>query len=79
VDEINLRNVEWIILNEQNIDAKLGELRASGQPIGLFVLTGEGYENLGLNISDIRALIQQQQQIIVAYENYYKKDTGTVE
>jgi len=35
-------------------------------------LTGEGYENLGLNFSDIRALVQQQQAIIVAYENYYK-------
>jgi hypothetical protein len=38
----------------------------------MFVLTGEGYENLGLNISDIRALVQQQQAIIIAYENYYK-------
>lgn len=38
----------------------------------MFVLTGEGYENLGLNFSDIRALVQQQQQIIIAYENYYK-------
>ena len=27
---------------------------------------------LGLNFSDIRALVQQQQQIIVAYDNYYK-------
>jgi hypothetical protein len=38
----------------------------------MFVLTGEGYENLGLNFSDIRALVQQQQAIIVAYENYYQ-------
>lgn len=72
VDEIRTRPVEWIIINEENMEEKIAQLKKSGQPLGIFVLTGEGYENLGLNISDIRALIQQQQQIIIAYENYYK-------
>ena len=73
VDEIHLRKVDWVIITEENMDAKLAQLKASGQPLAMFVLTGEGYENLGLNFSDIRALVQQQQQIIIAYENYYKK------
>jgi hypothetical protein len=54
------------------MEEKIAQLTSSGQPLGIFVLTGEGYENLGLNFSDIRALVQQQQAIIVAYENYYK-------
>lgn len=69
-----MRQVEWIIINEQNMEQKIAELKANGQPLAMFVLTGEGYENLGLNISDIRALVQQQQRIIVAYENYYKNN-----
>ena len=73
VDELRLRQVNWIIINQENLDAKLAELTAGGKPLAMFVLTGEGYENLGLNISDIRALVQQQQAIIVAYENYYKQ------
>ena len=72
VDEIRLRNVEWVVINVENMEEKLAELTANGQPLALFVLTGEGYENLGLNFSDIRALVQQQQRIIVAYENYYQ-------
>jgi hypothetical protein len=72
VDELRLREVNWIIINKDNLDAKLTELTAGGKPLAMFVLTGEGYENLGLNISDIRALVQQQQAIIIAYENYYK-------
>ena len=72
VDELRLREVNWIIINKDNLDAKLAELTAGGKPLSMFVLTGEGYENLGLNISDIRALVQQQQAIIIAYENYYK-------
>lgn len=71
VDELRLRRVEWVIVNEENLEAKLTELRGQG-PLAMFVLTAEGYENLGLNISDIRALVQQQRAIIVAYENYYK-------
>jgi len=72
VDELQLRPVEWIIITEANLEQRLEELRTSGQPIAIFGITGEGYENLGLNFSDIRALVQQQQEIIVAYENYYK-------
>ena len=37
-----------------------------------FALTGDGYANLGLNFSDIRAYVQQQKTIIAAYEAYYK-------
>ena len=73
VDEIRLRNVEWVVINTENMEEKIAELTATGQPLALFVLTGEGYENLGLNFSDIRALVQQQQKIIVAYENYYQQ------
>ena len=74
-----MRDVEWIIINEENMEAKIAELTKGETPLAMFVLTGEGYENLGLNISDIRALVQQQQQIIVAYENYYKKSTEALE
>lgn len=68
-----MRNIEWVIINEENIDQKLEELTSTGQPLALFVLTGEGYENLALNFSDIRALVQQQKEIIAAYENYYNQ------
>jgi hypothetical protein len=45
----------------------------------MFVLTGDGYSNLGLNFSDIRALVQQQQAIIVAYEEYYQQAEETLD
>jgi hypothetical protein len=73
VDELNMRKVEWIVINKENVEAKLAELEEKNIPVGLYVLTGEGYENLSLNFSDIRAMVQQQQAIIVAYENYYKE------
>ena len=72
VDEVNMRKIEWVIINKDNIDAQIAKLTAGGAPLAVFGLTAQGYENLGLNFSDIRALVQQQQQIIVAYDNYYK-------
>tara|TARA_B110000858_G_scaffold135983_1_gene154599 strand:+ start:6195 stop:6434 length:240 start_codon:yes stop_codon:yes gene_type:complete len=66
-----MRRVHWIVINKDNVDEELAKLEEQSIPTGLYSLTGEGYENLGLNFSDIRALVQQQQAIIVAYQNYY--------
>ena len=79
VDQINLRRVEWVIINEENMNEKIAELTKGGAPLAIFALTAQGYENLGLNFSDIRALVQQQQQIIIAYENYYKEANKALE
>ena len=73
VDELNMRDVEWVIITRENMDAQLSKLTAGGAPLAMFVLTREGYEALALNFSDIRALVQQQQAIILAYERYYKE------
>jgi len=73
VDELNMRKVEWIVINEANVEFVIAKLQAEGKAFALYALTGDGYGNLGLNFSDIRALVQQQQAIIAAYEGYYQK------
>ena len=74
-----MREVTWIIINQDNLEEKIAELTAGGAPLAMFVLTGDGYANLGLNFSDIRALVQQQQAIILAYENYYKEANQAIQ
>lgn len=73
VDELNMRKLEWIVINEDNVDAVIARLAASGKPFAIYGLSGDGYGDLGLNFSDIRALVQQQQAIIAAYEGYYQQ------
>jgi len=68
-----MKKVEWIVINEANVEAVIAKLNSEGKAFALYALTGEGYGNLGLNFSDIRALVQQQQAIIAAYEGYYKE------
>ena len=72
VDELNMRKVEWIVINEANVDQVIDRLQKEGKAFALYALTGDGYGALGLNFSDIRALVQQQQAIIAAYEGYYQ-------
>lgn len=70
--ELNMREVKWILITPDNYQKVFDELGKEGRPVVLFGLTDKGYENLGLNLSDLRAYIQQQKAIMVAYEAYYK-------
>jgi len=72
-DQIRMRNVEWVVITKDNYKEVFETLSKSGRPIAIFGLTDKGYADLGLNLSDIRAYVQQQQAIIAAYERYYKE------
>ena len=70
-DELDLRDVEWVILVKENWEEQWAKLEQSGEALAFFATTDSGYENLGLNYSDLRAFIQQQDAIIAAYRSYY--------
>lgn len=76
-DVLNLRDIKWVIITEDNFSKIIDDIKKKGRPLAIFGLTDEGYESLGLNFSDIRAFIQQQNAIIAAYESYYKDSTET--
>lgn len=71
--------VDWKILTLDNYEQVFEEIRKTGRPMTLFALTDNGYANLGLQLSDIRAFIEQQKTIIVAYENYYKESNKALD
>ena len=70
-DELDLRDVEWVILVKENWEEQWAKLEKSGEALAFFATSDSGYENLGLNYSDLRAFIQQQDAIIAAYRSYY--------
>jgi hypothetical protein len=77
-DRIITRPVDWIIITENNYEEVFARLRREGRSIVLFGLTDKGYENLALNLNDIRTFIQQQRAIIVAYEQYYQESQSVI-
>jgi hypothetical protein len=70
VDPIDMRPVEWIVVTEDNVQQVLERL--SGSRV-LFAVTSTGYENIALNLSSVRALVQQQRAIIAIYERSYSR------
>jgi len=77
--ELNLRDVDWVVVTADNVEQVLADIEKSGRPVVLFALTDEGYENISLNLSDLRAYIQQQQAIMAAYDRYYKDAEDTLD
>lgn len=66
--------VEWIIITADNVQDEFYKLEKKNVDGAIFGLTDTGYENLSKNIASLRKLIQQQQAVITAYEDYYKNN-----
>lgn len=69
VDQLDLRPVTWVVITPDNVDEKFKQIQ-NGEMV-LFALTRDGYENLSLNLSDIRANIQQYQRVIAVYRSQF--------
>ena len=65
-------DVEWIVLTPNNIEAKIKEMAASGDPVVLFAVTPAGYETLTINAAEMRRYVIQQNTIIAGYKKYYR-------
>lgn len=76
---LNLQNVEWFVINEENVDTIWQRLSDDKKDIVLFGLTDDGYEQLSTNMSDIMALVQQQKAIIGAYREYYEEADAKID
>ncbi|MDB9980528.1 hypothetical protein OAD61_00300 [bacterium] len=69
-DPLSLRDVEFIVITPENIDEVFANLKNDQV---LFAVTTKGYEDLALNLSDVRAYINQQKGIIILYQNVWKE------
>lgn len=66
-DVLTLQNVDWMVVNKSNAEAKLSADK------GYYVLDTKNYQNLSINLSSLMVIIQQKNAIIDAYEKYVKK------
>jgi hypothetical protein len=73
------KNVEWFIITPENVEEVLAELSDKGYDVVLYGLTDDGYENLSMNMAQLRAYIVQQKEIIRLYREYYEPEKEIVE
>jgi hypothetical protein len=78
-DELRLKDLEWVVINEENAQEVWERLTKDKKDPVLIGLTDDGYEILAMNMSDIMKLLQQQKAIIAAYQNYYEESEQALE
>jgi hypothetical protein len=66
------RRVEWFIITPENQEEIFAELGKKKYDLVLFGLTDDGYENLSMNMAEIRAYIMKQRAFIKSYKDYYE-------
>ncbi len=71
---VQMLPVRFRVVNKDNLESFLAEMRASqGSDNAVFIaFTTQDYENLALNLADLKRYISQQKSVIVYYKNMVK-------
>lgn len=72
VDDLRMRDVQWVVVTEENYQGVLMRLRGTGQQPVLYALTPAGYSNLIMNQGDVMKVIRQQKEVILIYRRSYQ-------
>lgn len=75
---LQLVDTKVYVVNEQNIDEFIAEFTEIHGDLAFVALSINDYENLAVNIADIRRFINQQTEIIIYYENAVKEEDSSV-
>ena len=70
---LELSEVGWMIVTEENIDEAWQLLKDKNEGVALFALRHGDYERLALNIKEIRALLGEYIVILKKYREYYEE------
>jgi len=66
---VNLNEVRFYVVTEENLQEFIDEFSAENGELVFVATSVRGYENTAINLAELRRYIEQQQQIIVYYEN----------
>ena len=71
---IDLVDTRVYVVTKDNYESFVEEFTAEHGELAYVVLSMKDYENLAINIADLRRYIEQQTEIIVYYENAVKPE-----
>ena len=71
---VDLVDTRVYVVTKENYDAFVEEFTAEHGELAYVVLSMKDYENLALNIADLRRFLEQQNEIIVYYEEALKEE-----
>ena len=74
---LQLIDTQVRVVTKDNLDVFLKEFKEQYGEVAFVVLSMKDYENLALNIADIRRFMNQQTEIIVYYEKAVTEEEET--
>ena len=75
---ISMTDVKWYTVTTDNIDEFEANFENSNGDLVFFAISVPHYENLSLNLADIRRFIEQQKAIIVYYEDQIRESQESI-
>ena len=72
---LELEKVRWIVITSENADEVFAKLEKEGIDPVLFGLTDKDYEILAKNFAQIRAKLQETNNLLEEYKKYYEPET----
>lgn len=69
---VQMKDLDWIIITPENYQEVFDELETNGYKVVLFGLTEKGYEDLSINMEELKGYILEQSVILGAYREYYE-------
>ena len=73
-----MTDVKWYTVTTDNIDEFEKNFETDNGDLVFFAISVPHYENLSLNLADIRRFIEQQKAIIVYYESQITKSKESI-
>ena len=70
--QVQLNDIKIYVVSKENYDEFVKEFEAKNGGDAYIAISIKDYENLSLNFAELRRYIEQQQQIIVYYEEAVK-------
>ena len=75
---INMVDFKWYTVTTDNIDEFEKNFENDNGDLVFFAISVPHYQNLSLNLAEIRRYIEQQQSIIIYYETQISKSTESI-
>jgi hypothetical protein len=66
---VDLLNVDFFVVTEENLAEFLNTIENDVGSVVFVAITVQGYENLSINLEELKRFISQQKEVIVYYEN----------
>ena len=71
-DPIELRNADIVVVTEANLEQVLARVKQEQGDFVLYAMTAQSFESLALSFEQIKKFIEEQNAVIVYYENAVK-------